>query len=151
MNPRTGAPRDEGRIALLSLAFALVACALVLLVASSTAVHLQRKRLWAVADAAAASAADAVDERRYYTEGVGASAVPLTDASVRADVEAYLARAGADLPALAVDPATGSPDGASARVVLTAVLEPPFAHLVPAPFADGVPVRVSSTAVAVLR
>ncbi|WP_205709631.1 pilus assembly protein TadG-related protein [Kineococcus siccus] len=144
---------DEGRIALLSLVFALVAVLLVLVVVSASAVHLQRKRLYAVADAAAADAADAVDERRYYAQGGGLldGAVPLTDASVRASVAAYLATADPAVRGLAVDPATGTPDGRTAEVVLTANLQPPFAAFVPAAFAGGVPARVTSRATARLR
>ncbi|NIZ90813.1 hypothetical protein [Kineococcus rubinsiae] len=144
---------DDGRIALLSLVFALVATLLVLVVVSASAVHLQRKRLYAVADAAAADAADAVDERRYYAVGGGLvdGAVPLTDASVRASVLAYLAGSDPGVAGVAVDPATGSPDGRTAEVVLTATLLPPFAAFVPGRFAAGVPARATSRATALLR
>ena len=144
---------DDGRIALLSLVFALVAAMLVLVVVSASAVHLQRKRLFAVADAAAADAADAVDERRYYAEGgvAGDGSVPLTDAGVRSSVAAYLAAADPGLAGLAVEPGTGTPDGRTAEVVLTARLVPPFAAFVPGPFAGGVRAQVTSRATAVLR
>ena len=151
--PAGGAAGDEGRIALLSLVFALIATLLVLVVVSASAVHLQRKRLYAVADAAAADAADAVDQRSYYAAGGGLvdGAVPLTDASVRASVAAYLAANDPGVAGLAVGPATGSPDGRTAEVVLTARLLPPFAAFVPGPFARGVPARVTSRATALLR
>jgi len=144
---------DEGRIALLSLVFALIAVLLVLTVVSASAVHLQRKRLFAVADAAAADAADAVDERSYYAGGgvAGDGSVPLTDAGVRASVAAYLADADPGLAGLAVEPGTGSPDGRTAEVVLTARLVPPFAAFVPGPFAQGVRAQVTSRAAALLR
>jgi len=145
---------DEGRIALLSLVFALVAVLLVLTVVSASAVHLQRKRLFAVADAAAADAADAVDERSYYggSGGVaGDGSVPLTDAGVRASVATYLADADPRLTELAVASGTGSPDGRTAQVVLTARLVPPFAAFVPGPFAQGVRAQVTSRATALLR
>ena len=145
---------DEGRIALLSLGFALVAMVLVLVVVSASAVHLQRKRLYALADAAAADAADAVDERAYYAAGgVRGGAVPLSDATVRDSVRRYLVLAGADrdLPGVEVAAGTGSPDGAGAVVVLDVVVVPPFAAVVPGPFADGVVLRASSSARTSLR
>ncbi|WP_432521295.1 pilus assembly protein TadG-related protein [Kineococcus sp. SYSU DK006] len=158
----TAGPRDEGRIALLSLGFALVAVLLVLALASASAVHLQRKRLVALADAAAADAADAVDERVYYgassATGGGAGGaggaggrVLLSDGSVRASAEDYLRRHG-DLPGAFVAPGTGTSDGRTAEVVLAVRVRPPFADVVPgAPGADGLLLRARSRAVAVLR
>ena len=145
---------DEGRIALLSLGFALVALVLVLLVVSASAVHLQRKRLYAVADAAAADAADAVDEAAYYSGGgLRGGRVPLSDASVRASAQSYLRLTGAgdDLPGVRLGTATGSPAAGTAQVELVAVLRPPFAAFVPAPFADGVEVHALSRSRSVLR
>ncbi|WP_432508078.1 pilus assembly protein TadG-related protein [Kineococcus esterisolvens] len=144
--------RDEGRIALLSLGFALVALVLVLVVVSASAVHLQRKRLYALADSAAADAADALDEEAYFTTGPAAGAVPLSDASVRASAQEHVRAAGAARPAgLRVAAGTGSPDGRTAVVVLSAVVVPPFAALVPERFAGGVELRASSRAVARLE
>ncbi|MCI2239779.1 hypothetical protein MO973_37580 [Paenibacillus sp. TRM 82003] len=143
-----GGPRDEGRVALLSLGFALVALVLVLVVVSASAVHLQRVRLLALADAAAADAADALDEAAYFTSGLPPEAVPLTGASVRASAERYVAGAGPDLPGARVAAGTGSPDGRTAVVVLSATVVPPFAGLVPERFAGGVELRASSRAVA---
>ncbi|GAB7193283.1 hypothetical protein NUM3379_39920 [Kineococcus sp. NUM-3379] len=148
--------RDEGRILLLSLAYALVAACLVLTATAASAVHLQRKRLLAVADAAAADAADAVDRAAYYSpdrssDGTGA-ALPLSDASVRAAVAAYLERSGArsEVVGLAVGAGTGTPDGRTAEVVLLARLEPPWSHAGPVRL-GGVDVEVSSRAVVRLR
>ncbi|WP_337062463.1 hypothetical protein [Kineococcus sp. G2] len=143
-----GGSRDEGRIALLSLGFALVAVVLVLVVVSASAVHLQRVRLLALADAAAADAADALDEAAYFTSGLPPEAVPLTDASVRASAQRYVDVAGSDLPGVRVAAGTGSPDGRTAVVVLGATVVPPFAGLVPERFAGGVQLRASSRAVA---
>ncbi|MFB9378684.1 pilus assembly protein TadG-related protein [Kineococcus gynurae] len=156
--PRPGvgaveAGRDEGRIALLSLAFGLLALLLVLVLSSATAVHLQRQRLTALADAAARDAADEVDLRAYYT-GTRAGPLPLDPAGVRRVAREHLSRAsavGAGLPDVAVDPATGSPDGTTAVVVLDARLHPPFADLLPGRFRAGIAARVDARAVAVLR
>lgn len=146
---RSGQGADEGRIALLSLGFALLAMVLVLVITSATAVHLQRKRLYAIADVAAVDAADAVDEDAYYAAGgLRAGAVPLSDATVRASVEAYLRSSGAaqELSGVRVGAGTGSPDGTTAQVDLVAVLRPPFAAFVPAAFANGVEVHATSRA-----
>ncbi|WP_432560776.1 pilus assembly protein TadG-related protein [Kineococcus sp. SYSU DK003] len=136
---------DEGRIALLSLAFGLLAMVLVLVVVSASAVHLQRKRLFALADAAAADAADALDEGAYYSAGT----VLLTDGSVRASAAGYLER-HADLPGVVVGEGTGSADGRVAQVEFVVQVEPPFTAFVPAQFAR-VRIVARSSAVADLR
>ncbi|WP_432504888.1 pilus assembly protein TadG-related protein [Kineococcus arenarius] len=147
-----GGGGDEGRIALLSLGFALVAAVLVLVVVSASAVHLQRKRLYALADSAAAAAAGALDEGAYFTTGLDAGAVPLSDASVREAAQEYVRGAGAgEVAGLRVAAGTGSPDGRTAVVVLSAVVVPPFAGLVPERFAGGVQLRASSRATARLE
>ncbi|PRY14742.1 hypothetical protein CLV37_106303 [Kineococcus rhizosphaerae] len=140
-----GAPRDEGRIALLSLAFGLLAVVLVLVVVSASAVHLQRKRLYAVADAAARDAADALDGRSYYSGG----RVLLTDASVRGSVEGYV-REHADVAGVVVGAGTGTPDGRRADVELVVVTAPPFTAFVPERFAR-VRITARSSAEAELR
>ncbi|WP_432542331.1 pilus assembly protein TadG-related protein [Kineococcus sp. SYSU DK002] len=143
--PGDRAGGDEGRIALLSLAFGLLAVVLVLVVVSASAVHLQRKRLYALADACARDAADALDEDRYYAHGD----VLLTDASVRASARDHL-RAHADLAGVVVGAGTGTADGRTARVELVLVTAPPFTAFVPARFAR-VQVVARSSAVADLR
>lgn len=139
--------RDEGRIALLSLGFGLLAMVLVLVVVSASAVHLQRKRLYALADAAAADAADALDGATYYA---GDGRVLLTDASVRASAAGYL-QEHADLSGVVVADGTGTPDGRTAVVVLAFEAQPLFASFVPREFAAGVRLGATSRAVADLR
>ncbi|PPK92015.1 hypothetical protein CLV92_11859 [Kineococcus xinjiangensis] len=143
---------DEGRILLLSLAYALIAVVLVLVVGAASAVHLQRKGVLALADAAAVDAADALDPAGYYAPdgGLGAVGVPLSDASVRASAEEFLERAAAAGAGgdVAVGEGTGSPDGRTAVVVLVARLEPPWASAGPLRLGEGFVVRVTSRAVA---
>lgn len=140
-------PRDEGRIALLSLAFGLLAMVLVLVVVSASAVHLQRKRLYALADAAAADAADALDDATYYG---GDGNLLLSDASVHDSAAGYLG-AHSDLAGVVVAEGTGTPDGRTAVVVLAVDVRPLFASFVPAEFAAGIRLNATSRAVADLR
>ena len=75
---------DDGQIMLLSIAYGVVALALVLTVVSISAIYLERKQLLALADAVAAGAADAVDEDAYFGSDRGETPeLPLTDASVQ--------------------------------------------------------------------
>ncbi len=143
---------DSGQVLLLALVYGLVAVLLVLVVVAASAVHLDRKRLLALADAAALDAADAVDEAAYFEatgQAGGIDAVPVTDATVRGSVVAYLQRQ--DAPSrftdLAVDSAgTGTPDGRSAVVVLTARSLPLLPEVVAGRFTAGVPLRVTASA-----
>ncbi|WP_226921034.1 hypothetical protein [Georgenia subflava] len=148
---------EEGQIMLLTLAFTSLVIALVLVVASASAVHIERKRLLALADAVAADAADAVDEATYYGTGHEAGAdpdgptrLPLSDASVRAAVEDYLAAAPApvtgEFARLRVAEPTGTPDGTTAEVTLTALARPALVPWVLVPWSDGITLRVTSNA-----
>lgn len=126
---------EDGRVWLLTAAFVMVAAALVGVVVSATAVHLDRKHLADLADLLAVDAAQAVDERDLYagemprpapTGTPGAGALVLDDPGVAAAVGRYLAEHPRVAPeGLTVVSAT-SPDGRSARVVLAAPSRPPL-------------------------
>jgi Putative Flp pilus-assembly TadE/G-like len=146
-------PRDEGQILPLMIAYALIALTLVIVVVDISAVHLQRDRLFALADAAALDAADAVDQSRFYREGAPGSAggeavaVPLSDRSVRASARSYLLAAGPDDGLeIAVDDPTGSPDGVTAQVTLVGRAHLPLFSFAVARWARGVPLRATSRA-----
>ena len=155
----TGRRRDDqGQVTLLVLVYALIALGLVTVVVSASAVHLGRHRLLSVADAAALDAADALDRPGFYGAGgrpggprTGERVVRLSDESVRQSVRAYLADSGADarFTRLTVADPTGTPDGATAEVTLTAVVRLPMVGAVLAPWRDGVPVTVTARARAV--
>lgn len=146
---------DSGQVLLLALVYGLVALLLVLVVVAASAVHLDRKRLLALADAAALDAADAVDEAAYFeatARAEGIDAVPVTDDTVRDSVVAYLQRQSAPsrFTDLEIDRvATGTPDGESAVVVLTARSLPLLPDVVAGRFSAGVPLRVTATAVSI--
>lgn len=139
--------RDTGQISVLVLGYTVLALLLVLVVTAASSVHLERKRLLSLADAAAADAADAVDLDGYYGSELPSDGVPLTDASVRRSVDRYLQRAtgSAGLPRGArVAPTTGTPDGVTAEVTLVAVADVPFVGTLVG--YDGVPLSVTARA-----
>jgi hypothetical protein len=143
---------ETGSITLLSIAFAALALLLMTAVVSATSVHLERKRLLALADELALEAADALDLAAFYrgeappptTDGV----VPLTDADVRRAVDQYLDEHG-DVVArherLVVTEAV-SDDGRTARVSLAAVARPPLLSWITAAWSDGIALRATSSA-----
>ena len=89
---RAAAAREEGRTLLLGVGLIAVVLGLVLVVASVTAIHLDLKRLTALADSAAAAAVDAAEPDGYYG-GAGGGALPgLTGAGARAAAQADLGR-----------------------------------------------------------
>ena len=154
---------DQGRITVLVVGYFVVVVALVGVVGSIAAVQTARQRLVSLADAAALEACQAVDEQAYYRAGLartgaGAGAggtgggadgtLPLTDAGVRAAVAQSLAAAGAQerFPSLELGPATGSPDGATAQVELSAVVDVPMLPETLRDAVGGVPITVLSRA-----
>ncbi|HLV03537.1 hypothetical protein [uncultured Georgenia sp.] len=139
---------ESGQIMLLSIGFGLLALALVLVVAAASSVYLERKQLLALADGAAADAADAIDYRLYYAPDGELDGVPLSDESVRESVEVYLERSVAtgSFERLSVGGDTGTEDGRTARVSLSAVARPAVVPWVLVPWADGFEIRVTSTA-----
>lgn len=140
---------EAGHVMLLSIAFALLALALVLVVASASAVHIERKQLLALADAAALDAADTLDPDTFYGAGLDdGPLVPLTDARVRAAVAGHLAAspAAAGLADLHIGEPTGTPDGVTAEVTLTARARPPFVPWGLTGWSTGVPIVATSSA-----
>ncbi|HLS15525.1 MAG TPA: hypothetical protein VK095_13530 [Beutenbergiaceae bacterium] len=139
--------RDEdGQIMLLSMVYGLVALALVMVIVSVSAVYLERKRLLSLADALAADAADAADLQVWY--GAGETDLVLTDASVRTSVDDYLGAAPAAVTGrfedFAVTTPTGTPDGETAQVSLTAQVRPPLVPWMLTPWQDGFPIEVTA-------
>lgn len=124
---------EDGRVWLLTATFVMFAVALTGMVASATAVHLDRKQLAGLADLLAVHAAQAVDEHRLYAGDLPPAGPPgtggplvLDDRSVAAAVERYLAAHPGIAPeGLRVVSAT-SPDGRSARVALASPSRPPL-------------------------
>jgi len=139
---------ESGQITLLSIGFGLLALTLVLVVAAASSLYLERKQLLALADGAAADAADAIDYGLYYGPGGAADGVPLSDASVRESVAEYLGSSAAagTFRGLAVGPGTGTGDGRTAHVTLSAVARPAVVPWVLVPWSDGFVITVTSSA-----
>ena len=79
---------ERGSISLFILGLSLVAILLISGTVAVTSAHLSRMRLLDVADGAALSAANALDDTAY-SQGVGES-VPLSNDSVRERAAAYV-------------------------------------------------------------
>lgn len=148
---------ESGRVLVLALGLLSVVLALAIVTAGATSLHLERKRLVALTDSAAADAADALDSPAYFRAlaegrepGAPGAPVPISDATVRDAVRGFLAEVPAQqvgrLDELAVAEPTGSPDGSTAQVTLRArlrpaLLPPELDYLLP-----GVTAEVTSTA-----
>jgi len=143
---------DDGQVLLLSIAYGVIALLLVTVVVSASSIHIERKRLQALADSLAADAADAIDQGAFYRgelTGPGpGTALSLTDDGVRASVEDRLARHRALVQRFdgleVVDAST--PDGRTADVTLAAVAKPALISWVTAPWSDGIELRVTARA-----
>jgi len=144
-------PADAGQVTILAIGFMVVALALITVVVSATGVHLERKRLLALADLAALSASDALAEDRYFAPGAGGLDEPgivLSDDEVRADVETYIA----DHPDLAARwdgvqvLEASTTDGRTVVVRLGAVTRPVLLSWVTAPWSDGIALEATSSA-----
>lgn len=124
---RRAAAEDDGRILILTLGFVVLIVGLISVLVSVTALHLDRKELLAVADAAALAAADTQSDADYYERamaGNGSGEIELTDAGVRAAVEAYLAaHTPDDLRPITIVEARAE-DSRTVRVVLAAQTQP---------------------------
>lgn len=109
---------ERGQVTLLVLGFTLVAAMLIVGTAAVTSAQLSRLRLIDAADGAALDAADSLDATAYRN-GLG-SAVAVSDATVRATAERYLADRPlpVGMAAWEVAAGTGSPDGQIAVVRL---------------------------------
>jgi hypothetical protein len=158
MKPRSRGP-DDGQIMLMIIAYVLVALLMITVIVDITAVHLQRERLFALSDAAALDAADALDQTRFYRVGAGAGPdrigsipavdpVPISDQTVLSSAQRYVQRAGAlsRVSAVRVGAPTGSPDGVTARVTLVGRARLPMLSFVVAAWSGGVPLTATSQA-----
>ncbi|MEX5306729.1 pilus assembly protein TadG-related protein [Kocuria sp. CPCC 205258] len=139
-----GEDRDDGQVTILVIGFAVVLLLLTIVVMAVTAVYVGERKLQVLADNAALAAADtfvALDPG----EGGAPPATVLDDDAVAGAAAAYLdtVRAWTDTPGLALAAPTGSPDGRTAEVTLSAVVHPPVVNLL---VPDGIPISATSDA-----
>jgi uncharacterized membrane protein len=137
---RSGAADDDGSVLILTLGYAVLAIAVLLVCVDATSLYLAQKRLDGLADAAALAGADGftlvVEEGQPRAE--------LTDDGVREQADALIGQVGAR----AVVVEAGTPDGVSARVTVAGTWRPPIIALfVP----EGVALEATATSRTALR
>ncbi|MBD1590924.1 hypothetical protein HC744_02555 [Arthrobacter sp. S1_S22] len=126
------------------LGYVTLALLVTTVVIGISSVYLEHKRLLSVADGASLAAADSYTLGDVDTQG-GSPPATLNPARVRNVAADFVSRSPAAqrFSGLAVAGSTGSPDGSTAVVVLTAVVHPPVVNfLVP----DGIRIEATSTA-----
>lgn len=131
-------------MAVMILGYVVLALLVATVVVGISAVYLEHKRLLSLADGASLAAADSYTLGELDSRGGTPSAV-LNPARVRNVAADFVARSPSAqrFDDLAVTGATGTPDGATAVVVLTAAVHPPVVNfLVP----DGIRIEATSTA-----
>jgi uncharacterized membrane protein len=140
---------EDGQVGVLIIGYLLISLLVVTVVLAVSAVYIEHKKLLSAADGAALAAADnySIPVGAVGAVGAGTTApLPVLQGSgVEESTAGYLAATGAAarFEQLAIDPATGAPDGRTARVVLTAVVRPPIVNfLVPA----GIPIVAQADA-----
>ncbi len=112
---------DDGQVMLLAIGYAVIALLLVTVVVTATGIHLERKRLLALADLTALQAADALDPDAYFSRGSSDDLVVLGDAQVQAEVTDYLTTAAADARLAGLELVEARTDGRTVTVTLRAL------------------------------
>ncbi|SCB83172.1 Putative Flp pilus-assembly TadE/G-like [Pseudarthrobacter enclensis] len=141
----TGSTTDEnGQLTVMIIGYVTVALLVATVMIGISSVYLEHKRLLSLADGASLAAADSYTLGEVASQGGSPSAV-LNPARVRAVAADFVSRspAAARFQGLAVAGSTGTPDGSTAVVVLTAEVHPPVVNfLVP----GGIAIEAASTA-----
>lgn len=109
-------PDDEGSVMLLTLGYAILAIAVILVGANAASLYLAQKQLDSVADAAALAGADGF----ALVLREGEPRAVLTNEGVRAQASALIDIAGSGVSLVAAT----TPDGVSARVTVAATWHP---------------------------
>ncbi|MCG7431462.1 pilus assembly protein TadG-related protein [Kocuria indica] len=139
---------DSGQTTIVMIGFALVTLLLVITVMAITSVYVGERQLQSLADRAAGAAADTFTN--VDRSGSGPPTPILTNGAVAASATSYLGTVGAfhDVSGLSLAAPTGSADGTTAQVTLSAVVHPPVVNVfIPA----GVPISATGDARAVMQ
>lgn len=142
MNPRT--KNEDGQMMVMILGYVTLALLVATVGIGISSVYLEHKRLLSLADGASLAAADSYTLGDVDTQG-GSPSATLNPARVRNVAADFVSKSPAAqrFSGLAVAGSTGSPDGSTAVVVLTAAVHPPVVNfLVP----DGIKIEATSTA-----
>ncbi|MDN4478925.1 pilus assembly protein TadG-related protein [Demequina sp. SYSU T00039] len=107
---------DRGSVSVITIGILVIVLGVVLTVAASTQIQLQRARLTHAADEAALAAADALDLGAYYAEGDARLSPGRLEEEARAQLAASSARQGLDGVSLV---RASSPDGVTVEVVVS--------------------------------
>lgn len=115
---------EQGQVAVLIIGYMLLSLLVVATVTAISSIYLDSKKLLSLADGASAVAAENVS----FTTSGAAPGLQLNQDLVSTAVGNYLREKVVTnhFDQLSISPQTGSPDGRSARVVLTAVVHPPI-------------------------
>jgi len=142
---------EQGQVSILILGYTVVAILLVVGTIAVTSAQLSRMRLLDAADGAALDAADSLDLGAYQ-DGIG-TAVPVSDATVAATAEQYLAARPlpVGMSSWGVTRGTGSPDGRTAVVRLTGEADLPLVGGLLDALGGSVTITVESRARSVVR
>jgi hypothetical protein len=135
---------EDGQMIVLIIGYVLLALLVATVVVGISSIYLEHKRLLSLADGASLAAADSFTLGDVGSGGGGPAAVLGSD-RVRHVASDFISRnpAAQRFDRLEVSAATGSPEGSTAVVVLTAAVHPPVVNfLVP----DGIRIEASSTA-----
>ena len=131
---------DDGSVLILTLGYAVLALAVILVCTAATSLYLAQKQLDAVADAAALAAADGFE----LSVTAGEPVATLTDSGVHREAVAMVDAVGKTARLISAT----SPDGVSARVTVAGRWHPPIVTVfVP----DGVTLESTATSRTALR
>ncbi|MGZ4663168.1 MAG: pilus assembly protein TadG-related protein [Arthrobacter sp.] len=135
---------EAGQMMVFIIGYVLLALLLTTVVMAASAVYLEHKKLLSMADGASVAAADSYTLGQVENSSGTPSAV-LNGGRVRNVTLDYLNSNGAfaRFQGLEVAPTTGTPDGSTAVVALSAAVHPPIVNfLIP----DGIRIQATSTA-----
>lgn len=141
---RKGQRCEDGQMMVLIIGYVLLALLVTTVVLAVSSVYIEHKKLLSLADGASVAAADSYTLGQLET-GAGSPTAVLNGSRVRSVAMDYLNRNSAfgRFDSLSIEPATGSADGSTAVVLLSAAVHPPVVNfLVP----DGIRIEAESTA-----
>lgn len=143
---RTRGRDERGQLSIMILGLTVIAMTLIIGGLAVTSVHISRMRLLDAADSAALAATDD-SAQRIYGGGVGESLAVTDEVVRRAAIDHLASRQRPDgLESWSVAGGTGSPDGRTAVVRLTAQADLPLVGGLLASFDGSVEVTVESRA-----